>query len=391
MKKIFLITTIFIFAYSTVFSFEKQDFESFRSQGLGGSNITFFDNQYTILNNPANLLYNSNKDLILPIFDVYFNNLFLSLAHKGRAISNGDTAGYSDVISSLKGALINVGMRQFPIIPFSYYTKHIGFAINTTTDMKFAAHKMYDVLNAYLAGTMKISSQITVGYARSIHIPLPLISDLKVGVSGGFSSVVSLKADRVDINGIVINGTNYLFDNSNYPDSPVIKNIVDSLPSIIKKEYSPLLNIGASVRILKFLGASLTVNDIANSLKPTTVNIGGILKPLYLVPSFLLKPINILFTVITPEDAKVILEMHDVFGTGFIRKLHFGMELSALHFFNEPFIYLDLGLNYGYPTFGIGIDAKFSRIYYSNITYEEGTYLGGKPNVVNRIGMELSF
>lgn len=398
MKKIAIIF-VFLITSSVAYSFERPVFSSFRSMGMGGSNITFFDNEYTILNNPANLAANSNKDFILPLMEVYFNSKLYQLYKSSSTITasmNSDTPDYSavsDILTSLKGAFFDAGIGQLPLIPVSFYNKNFGFSINTNLDMQLALHKLYDVLNLYADGSLQEDAQLTIGYGRSIKLPLPLIDDIKVGASAGYLNRLKIDIEHVDSNKVVINGTTYLIKADTAYNSKTTKDIGTDISGNISNylKSSPFFNVGASASILKFVGASMTVQNIGSSIEPATMNVGGVLKPLYLVPSILFVPINSVIKIIDKDDAKVVLEMHDVFGKGFFEKLHAGIELSAIHLFGEPMVFLDLGLNYGYPAFGIGVEAWFIKFYYASATYEEGSYLGAKPNVINKIGLQLKF
>lgn len=83
-------------------------------------------------------------------------------------------------------------------------------------------------------------------------------------------------------------------------------------------------------------------------------------------------------------DLKVGMEYRHITTQGeqIGKKLHFGTELSM------PLIDIQVGLNQGYPTLGLGFDLFFLRFDVAQYTEETGVYPGQSPS--NRFKMGLS-
>jgi hypothetical protein len=367
MRKIFILTlAILIFSFSLSFSEEASFFLGVRPAGMGSAFVAVSDDENAIFFNPAGIKKQNNWRVLGPIFKL--GDDIRKLKDLSDAMDKANTnQERADVIDDFIPLNVLVEGNMFPVYLNEEFSLGLFSGIKTRVEVLNPVQPRIEI-SGFTDTTLIYSCAQNLDKKTSLGVSIKAISRKKIMPAN--TPVDTRDPENPDRDVVVITQTDLL--NYNKTDFE------------IKDFYKKIKGEGLSFNIglLHNLNKKITLGAMISDFGGTKINYGNTTSQ---IPSAL--RLGISYRI--PLNNKEILTALDIseFGKAgsFYKKLHLGSEFSLNG------VNLRLGINQGYPVFGMGIKIGYFKFGYAYYQEERGRYAGELAEKSHLISMELNF
>jgi len=391
MRKALYVFTILLashFGFSTTFQpYEHINlFQGTFSTGMGKAITAIKDlGTESFFANPANGGGKLSIDII-SINPFQFNNVTIEILGKLNEIQQ-DVSQLFDYIG--RPMNVRAGVNLIGInIPIHNFSLNLGTFSTIYTYLEvhnpLSSAGLLDIL-----GFLSIGAYIGTSYSlKNLTIGVPELEKHLKHASIGINMKLATSSS---INRKIL--LSDLLRSSEYLQNVINEQVNTLLTDIRKILFIPDIGISYELPIdeLQKINFGLSILNIGglpigDSYIPTTVNLGI---AYHYDLSTLIGNSQLL------QNSYISLDIHDIFfqrkDKDFFKRLHIGIKSDLANLNDIVLITLGLGINQGYPTFGLGIKLAILKFSYSISAEELGVYAGQDPDLRQNLSISIGW
>lgn len=367
MRKIFILTlAILIFSFSLSFSEDTSFFLGVRPAGMGSAFVAISDDENAIFFNPAGVKNQKGWKILNPTFKL--GDDIRKLKDLADAMDEADTnQERADIIDDYIPLNVLIEGNMFPFYVNDEFSLGLFSGMKTRVEVLNPVQPRIEI-SGFTDTTLVYSYAQNLDEKTSFGVSIKAISRRKIMPTD--TPVDTTDPDNPDRDVVVITQIDLL--NYNKTDFEI--------EDFYKRTKGEGLSF--NIGLLHNLNKKTTVGAMVSDFAGTKMSYGDTTSQ---IPAAL--RLGISYRI--PVNNKEILTALDIseFGKGgsFYKKLHLGSEFSLNG------VKLRLGINQGYPVFGIGIKIGWFKFDYAYYQEERGRYVGELADKSHLISMGIDF
>ncbi|MFH1824944.1 MAG: hypothetical protein ABH873_06960 [Candidatus Firestonebacteria bacterium] len=348
-----LIIIVFLLIVNLLYSEQSISINNVKVLGMGGVSLGISGDENPIFYNASGLAKVKKPVLIAPYISFEtdtktFDLLSYVLSHQNE-LSNGFSGITNQTVDKLTNADVKLGMH----LGFGCVQRNfgLGFFVPLNVFAQGSSGIFIPRADVYATGDMLLISSFGYPFSTSI-------GEIDAGLS-----LKLIYRTKVDEKRTVLEWS-----------------ALSTNPIKFQSYWGVGFDVSGMYELSKDLRLSLVIQDIFTRIGSSTLPLNVKLGLAYFSDiklENLFKDIRFYFDIVdlfNPDDAKYLSSFGNTTAI-FLKKTHIGIESKLIDFVN-----LRIGLNQGYPTFGIGLKIEMFNIEYAFYGKEEGVFPGDIPS-----------